>query len=542
MGIYEDYQKAAAKAVSDAKAQANKMVSQIQSNYNNQVNNIVKTATTSYPTTSYSRTSSTPKVTIPDYSAPTIRPSSDQIWAADVTQQIQSYQDSHSYLPAGTVADMINQRYTGQINDANFARIQNSNPELAGIIQEGVNIRSKIDSGNFNDNPVVLPNYSGTSGEREDLLWSGVGNGRTRVDVNQVATTPDGRVLVPGQAANSTFSPMTGPTSTAYNPYTANGITEAGAQGYVGSDGRTYAYPGSDFAPGTFGEGPYSNPFNKESLDALDPSVKNELLNRQDAVGDAMRQAYYGNSNGSNGTPTTQTPTTGVTGTQKSRTSTTGVTGTQTSRTSTTGVTGNPTTQTSTTGVTGTGNNPFSGNTQLMQAYDNMSPEAREYVFSQNPDARSAYDAYTSNKGNNTSGVVTNDNMSSNISRVGLTSSTTTPSTTATTSAGFTGSSTSSVGAMTLNAAGIDDIIGKINECITSTETTWQSILNNEINKINNSWVANEAKTYVDKAINAGNKINTVNEGLKLLSSTYAKVNSESGMTQQDISRYINSI
>ena len=365
------------------------------------------------------------------------RPSNDQIWAADVTQQIQAYQDSHPYLPSGTVYDMINQRYTGQMNDANFARIQNANSDLAGIIQEGVNIRTKIDAGNFNDNPVVLPNYSGSSGEREDQLFGKI-NG---VDVNQIATSPDGRVLVPGgQSTGGSFSPHTGPEAS------------TGFTGYVGADGQKYNYVGTDFKPGTFGSGPYTNPFNKESMDALDPSVRDELLNRQDAVGEEMRRIYYGDQSstgkGSTTPATTGTiwaPTTTETDTKKT-----------TSDTKKTTADTKKTKETVTTGVTGA---------------------------------------------------------------VG-----------------------GSVGLMQLNNETITGIVSRINECVEAIENEWKSILNNEISKINNSWAAAEAKTYVDKVMNAGNKIKNVESGIKLLGQTYQKVNITSGETSQGVNKAVSQI
>ena len=122
------------------------------------------------------------------------------------------------------------------------------------------------------------------------------------------------------------------------------------------------------------------------------------------------------------------------------------------------------------------------------------------------------------------------------------TSTASTKTTTGDVVAGVTGGVAGDIGLMSLNNSTIDDIVGRINACVEEIEAEWTAIVNNEIAKINSSWAATEAKSYVDKTMNAGNKIKSVEDGLKLLASTYSKVNVDSSATQQDVNRMVNNI
>ncbi len=122
------------------------------------------------------------------------------------------------------------------------------------------------------------------------------------------------------------------------------------------------------------------------------------------------------------------------------------------------------------------------------------------------------------------------------------TSSASTKTTTGDVVAGVTSGVAGDIGLMSLNNSTIDDIVGRINACVEEIEAEWTAIVNNEIAKINSSWAAAEAKSYVDKTMNAGNKIKSVEDGLRLLASTYSKVNIDSSATQQDVNRMVDNI
>ena len=141
------------------------------------------------------------------------------------------------------------------------------------------------------------------------------------------------------------------------------------------------------------------------------------------------------------------------------------------------------------------------------------------------------------NNNNTNTNKKANNNTSSNKNTSGSTKKTT-----GDVVAGVTGGAVGAMGLMSLNNESINGIISQINETVASIEAEWTAIVNNEIAKINSSWAATEAKSYVDKTMNAGNKIKSVEDGLKLLASTYSKVNVDSSATQQDVNRMVNNI
>ena len=101
---------------------------------------------------------------------------------------------------------------------------------------------------------------------------------------------------------------------------------------------------------------------------------------------------------------------------------------------------------------------------------------------------------------------------------------------------------TSSSSSLKVNNDSITQIISSINETINSVNEEWDNIVKNDVNVINNSWASKDAKSYVDKLLNEGNKIKDVMAALKLLSSTYQKVINESENVQQDVQNSINRI
>ena len=141
------------------------------------------------------------------------------------------------------------------------------------------------------------------------------------------------------------------------------------------------------------------------------------------------------------------------------------------------------------------------------------------------------------NNNNTNTNKKANNNTSSNKNTSGSTKKTT-----GDVVAGVTGGAVGAMGLMSLNNESINGIISQINETVASIEAEWTAIVNNEIAKINSSWAAAEAKSYIDKTMNAGNKIKSVEDGLKLLGSAYSKAIANSTSTQQDVNRTVNNI
>lgn len=88
----------------------------------------------------------------------------------------------------------------------------------------------------------------------------------------------------------------------------------------------------------------------------------------------------------------------------------------------------------------------------------------------------------------------------------------------------------------------IGTIINNLNSCIGALESSINGIKSNEIQKINDSWAAKEASTYISKVQAANEKINKVLEGLRLLSKTYSKALNESQTAQSEVSSAVENI
>ena len=70
----------------------------------------------------------------------------------------------------------------------------------------------------------------------------------------------------------------------------------------------------------------------------------------------------------------------------------------------------------------------------------------------------------------------------------------------------------------------MSEIVFKIKSCINEIEEIWQDLEKNDITKINESWAAEEAKTYIEKIEEAGVKIKSINESLNILSDAYSRI------------------
>ena len=103
------------------------------------------------------------------------------------------------------------------------------------------------------------------------------------------------------------------------------------------------------------------------------------------------------------------------------------------------------------------------------------------------------------------------------------------------------GNQTTSNGVINMNPAVIDGTIAKLNSCIDEVNSILNSIKTNEIAKINSSWVAKEASSYVNKVSNATKNINVVNDGLSLLSKTFQNSINKYNETANNIRNGINS-
>ena len=97
-------------------------------------------------------------------------------------------------------------------------------------------------------------------------------------------------------------------------------------------------------------------------------------------------------------------------------------------------------------------------------------------------------------------------------------------------------------GAMRLTPDAINQIISELNSVSNSVDALVKSIGTESINKINSSWAAAEAKTYVDKVVIASSKINKVNDGLRLLSNAFNNTLKNVTSTGQNVSSDISRI
>ena len=143
---------------------------------------------------------------------------------------------------------------------------------------------------------------------------------------------------------------------------------------------------------------------------------------------------------------------------------------------------------------------------------------------------------------NNTSNVTNNTSNTTSASNSNNTSTTNISNNS--TSNNITNSSTSSISntSITLKDAGVSDIIKAINSCTNDIDTVLNKITNNEINAINNSWVATETSSYVAKVNEAGNKMRKINQALNLLGTTFDKALKLSEETSKQVNNYVNNI
>ena len=99
-------------------------------------------------------------------------------------------------------------------------------------------------------------------------------------------------------------------------------------------------------------------------------------------------------------------------------------------------------------------------------------------------------------------------------------------------------SSTSST-TMKLDYTGINNMSKTIKEAKETLEKYWNDIKNTQIEKINQSWAAEEAKEYVNVVLDKGKKIESIIKVLNLLETTYEKVISQAQQTQTEVIRTI---
>lgn len=86
----------------------------------------------------------------------------------------------------------------------------------------------------------------------------------------------------------------------------------------------------------------------------------------------------------------------------------------------------------------------------------------------------------------------------------------------------------------------INDLIAKINDCKDSLNLIWNSIKNEEITSIKNSWADEQSKIYIDKLLEEDKTINRIDSVLESLTNTYQKVINENIETGQNIKSIIN--
>ncbi len=99
-----------------------------------------------------------------------------------------------------------------------------------------------------------------------------------------------------------------------------------------------------------------------------------------------------------------------------------------------------------------------------------------------------------------------------------------------------------SPGATRISQDNIRTIISSINNTVSTVDSLVNALSTNEINKINNSWAATEASEYVTKVNEAIGRVKKVNDGLRILSSTYNKALSQTDTTQSQVTGIVRSI
>ncbi len=99
-----------------------------------------------------------------------------------------------------------------------------------------------------------------------------------------------------------------------------------------------------------------------------------------------------------------------------------------------------------------------------------------------------------------------------------------------------------STGATRINQDNIKTIISSINSTVSSVDSLVNALNTNEINKINNSWAAAEANEYITKVNEAIGRVKKVNDGLRILSSTYNKALGQTNTAQSQATGIVRSI
>ena len=105
-----------------------------------------------------------------------------------------------------------------------------------------------------------------------------------------------------------------------------------------------------------------------------------------------------------------------------------------------------------------------------------------------------------------------------------------------------TSGTTTSTDTVVLKDPSISGIIAAINECTNDIDTLLAKISNDEINTINNSWVAQETSSYVAKVNEATDKMKKINEALRLLASTFNEVLKMNEETSSQVKSYVDNI
>ena len=298
--------------------------------------------------------------------------------------------------------------------------------------------------------------------------------------------------------------------------YIPLGYTESGATGYYDPETkRTYAYYSategySDFAPGTFDfSQPYSNPFTKESIDALPESTRNELLNRNDAVGDMIRSTYYGSTN----SQTTNNPINF--NTSKTYSSTAQMIASDASAQGTFKMMKNM---------------PES---QRIMALNTLSSDFRE-AYELWESRQNASSMTVNTKTNNTS-VVNNtikptfvsnkqevNNINSNVKNNKKINN--------------------SGEIVKIDNFMMNELTRRISLAVQSLETIVNEIRNTDIARINNSWAAKEAEAYVEKVNKGSIKVEKVIDALNILKNAFIKTLSENESASEFVTNTIRNI
>ena len=88
----------------------------------------------------------------------------------------------------------------------------------------------------------------------------------------------------------------------------------------------------------------------------------------------------------------------------------------------------------------------------------------------------------------------------------------------------------------------VNNLINRIRKAAEDLDSYWSYIKNNCMEKVKNSWAANETQSYVDTVLAEDGNVTRIKDSLLLLAKNYEQVRDQGIATQQQNAQYINNI